>query len=204
MTAMAQVAAFGAIVLYGVMTPDPGLAVVVRRSAVSGRGPGMAAAAGIAVASFALVVAVADVGALLATSFTVVQVAGAAYLFYLGIRSLWAAWRGSEALRPGVPEPDGRRGSWAAFTEGLLATVLNPMAALFYAALVPQFLGGGADAPALGVVALAGTVAWFLLVANLVGLLHEVFAVPIVRRVVDGLAGVVLICFGVLLAFTRP
>ncbi|MEV0822173.1 LysE family transporter [Nonomuraea rubra] len=78
------------------------------------------------------------------------------------------------------------------------------MAALFYAALVPQFLGGGVDAPALGVVALAGTVAWFLLVANLVGLLHEVFAVPIVRRVVDGLAGVVIICFGVLLAFTRP
>jgi threonine/homoserine/homoserine lactone efflux protein len=204
MTATVEIAAFGVIVVYGAMSPGPDLVVVVRRSAVSGRGHGMAAAVGIAVAAFAWVVAAAaGVGELLFGAFTVVKMAGAAYLFFLGARSLWGAWRGSGALRLDVPDP-GRRGSWAAFTEGLLTTVLDWKAALFFVSLVPQFLGGEISVPTLGVVALAGTVAWFLLVANLVGLLHEVFAIPLIRRAVDGLAGVALIGLGAVLAFTRP
>ncbi|MCP2358780.1 threonine/homoserine/homoserine lactone efflux protein [Nonomuraea thailandensis] len=201
---MAQIAAFGVIVVYGAMSPGPDLVVVVRRSAVSGRGHGMAAAAGVAVGAFAWAVAAAGgVGELLFGAFTAVKVAGAAYLFFLGARSLWRAWRGSEALRLDAPARDGR-GSWAAFTEGLLTTVLDWKAALFFMALVPQFLGGDVSVPTLGVVALVSTIAWFLLVACLVGLLHEVFAIPLIRRAVDGLAGVTLIGLGTVLAFTRP
>ncbi|MFB4263587.1 LysE family translocator [Nonomuraea sp. GTA35] len=208
MTVMAQIAAFGGVVLLGAMSPGPDFAVVVRRSVVSGRAHGMAAAAGIAVGVFAWVVAAATgVAALLAASavaFTVVKVAGAAYLLYLGVRSLRAAWRGSGALRLDVPDPGGR-GSWAAFTEGLLTNVLNPKAALFFVALVPQFLGAGVSVAALGGVALAGTVAWFLVVANVVGVLRKVFARPAVRRTVDGLTGAALIGLGVKLATsTRP
>ncbi|MFG1946839.1 LysE family transporter [Nonomuraea sp. NPDC048826] len=51
--------AFGGVVLLGAMSPGPDFAVVVRRSAGSGRGPGMAAALGIAVGVFAWVVAAA-------------------------------------------------------------------------------------------------------------------------------------------------
>ncbi|TYB65313.1 LysE family translocator [Nonomuraea sp. PA05] len=208
MTSMAQIAAFGGVVLLGAMSPGPDFAVVVRRSAVSGRAHGMAAAAGIAVGVFAWVVAAATgVAALLAASavaFTVVKVVGAAYLLYLGVRSLRAAWRGGGALNLDVPDPGGR-GSWAAFTEGLLTNVLNPKAALFFVALVPQFLGSGVSVMALSGVALAGTVAWFLVVANVVGTLRKVFARPAVRRAVDGVTGAALIGLGVKLATsTRP
>ncbi|AQZ70642.1 lysine transporter LysE [[Actinomadura] parvosata subsp. kistnae] len=208
MTAMAQIAAFGGVVMLGAMSPGPDFAVVVRRSAVSGRGHGMAAAAGIAVGVFAWVVAAATgVAALLAASamaFTVVKVVGAAYLLYLGVKSLRAAWRGGGALRLDVPDPGGR-GSWAAFSEGLLTNVLNPKAALFFVALVPQFLGSGASVPALSAVALAGTAVWFLTVANVVGALRKVFAKSAVRRAVDGLTGAALIGLGIKLATsTRP
>ncbi|MBT2225750.1 LysE family transporter [Nonomuraea sp. NEAU-A123] len=61
------------------------------------------------------------------------------------------------------------------------------------------------DTLTLSVIALAGTVLWFLLVANIVGALRKVFARPTVRKAVDGLTGAPLIALGVNLAnATRP
>ncbi|WP_433444140.1 LysE family translocator [Nonomuraea sp. CA-141351] len=211
MTSMVQIVGFGGIVLLGAMSPGPDFAVVVRRSAVSGRLHGMAAATGIAVGVFVWVVAAATgIGALLAASamaFTVVKVAGAAYLLYLGARALCSALRKGGRLMLDLPGP-GRRSTWAAFAEGLFTNVLNPKAALFFVALVPQFVGSGGSVGqtlVLSVIALAGTVVWFLVVANVVGTLRKVFARPAVRRIVDGLTGVALIALGVkLAAATRP
>lgn len=168
----------------------------------------MAAAAGIAVGAGAWVVATATgVAALLAASalaFTVVKVVGAVYLLYLGVKSLRAALRGGGPLELNLPDP-GRRGSWAAFSEGLLTNLLNPKAALFFVALVPQFIGAGVPALALSVVTLAGTIAWFLVVANVVSMLSKVFAKPAVRRAVDGVTGAALIGLGIkLAASSRP
>ncbi|TDD17434.1 LysE family translocator [Nonomuraea diastatica] len=206
MTSVTQLVAFGGVVLLGAMSPGPDFAVVVRRSAVSGRGHGMAAATGISVGVFAWVVAAATgVAALLAASamaFTVVKVAGAAYLLYLGVKALRAALRRGGDLTLDVPDPGGR-GAWAAFAEGLLTNVLNPKAALFFVALVPQFVSSGASLPdtlVLSLIALAGTVAWFLVVANIVGTLRKIFARPAVRKTVDGLTGAALIALGVKLA----
>ncbi|MFC4120827.1 LysE family translocator [Nonomuraea zeae] len=208
---MTEIVAFGGIVLIGAMSPGPDFAVVVRRSAVSGRAYGMAAAAGIAVGVFVWVVAAATgIAALLAasaTAFTVVKVVGAAYLLYLGAKALRSALRKGGPLELDLPDP-ARRTSWAAFAEGLLTNVLNPKAALFFVALVPQFVSPGEsvqDTLLLSLIALAGTVAWFLVVANVVGTLRKVFARSAVRRIVDGLTGVALIGLGLKLATsTRP
>ncbi|GAA3830978.1 LysE family translocator [Sphaerisporangium flaviroseum] len=197
--------------MLGAISPGPDFAVVVRRSAVSGRAYGMAAAAGISVGVFVWVVATATgIAALLATSamaFTVVKVVGAAYLLYLGINAWRAALRKDGELRLDLPDA-ARRGPWAAFTEGLLTNALNPKAALFFVALVPQFVSHGAslgDTLTLSLIALAGTVLWFLLVANIVGALRRVFARPAVRKTVNGLTGASLIALGVNLAVTgRP
>lgn len=208
MSSLTQFVAFGGVVLLGAMSPGPDFAVVVRRSAVSGRVPGMAAALGIAVGVFAWVVAAATgVAALLAASavaFTVVKVVGAAYLGYLGVRAVLAAVRGGGPPRLSL-DGSPRQGSWAAFGEGLLTNVLNPKAALFFVALVPQFLAHGADALSLSLIALGGTVLWFLVVANVVSALRRFFARPAVRRALDGLTGIALIALGVRLATsTRP
>ncbi|MEU6783279.1 LysE family translocator [Nonomuraea angiospora] len=211
MTSVTQFVAFGGVVLLGAMSPGPDFAVVVRRSAVSGRLHGMAAATGIAVGVFVWVVAsTTGIAALLAASaaaFTVVKVVGAAYLLYLGAKALRSALRTGGPLELDLPDP-GRRSASAAFAEGLLTNVLNPKAALFFVALVPQFVGPGAamgETLLLSMIALAGTVAWFLVVANVVGTLRRVFARPAVRRAVDGLTGAALVGLGVkLAATTRP
>lgn len=205
---MTQLVAFGGVVMLGAMSPGPDFAVVVRRSAVSGRGPGMAAALGIAIGVFAWVVAAATgVAALLAASavaFTIVKIVGAAYLGYLGVRALLSALRGGGSPRLSVEDAP-RQGAWAAFGEGLLTNVLNPKAALFFVALVPQFLAGGASVLGLSLVALGGTILWFLVVANVVSALRRVFDRSAVRRTVDGLTGTALIALGVNLATaTRP
>ncbi|MFI6738278.1 LysE family translocator [Nonomuraea sp. NPDC050451] len=211
MTSVTQFVAFGGVVLLGAMSPGPDFAVVVRRSAVSGRLHGMAAATGIAVGVFVWVAAsTTGIAALLAasaTAFTVVKVVGAAYLLYLGAKALRSALRTGGKLELELPDP-ARRGTWAAFAEGLLTNVLNPKAALFFVALVPQFVSSGAstgETLLLSVIALAGTVAWFLVVANVVGTLRRVFARPAVRRAVDGLTGAALVALGLKLATaTRP
>lgn len=211
MSSLTQFVAFGGVVMLGAMSPGPDFAVVVRRSAVSGRSYGMAAAAGISVGVFVWVAAAATgVAALLAASalaFTVVKVVGAAYLLFLGVKAFRAALRKGGGLDLDVPDP-GRRSRRAAFAEGLLTNVLNPKAALFFVALVPQFLTAEApvgEALLLSLVAPAGTVAWFLTVAGIVGTLRRVFARPAVRRAVDGLTGTALVVLGVnLAASTRP
>ncbi|WP_336205381.1 LysE family translocator [Nonomuraea sp. LPB2021202275-12-8] len=211
MASMTQIVAFGGVVMLGAMSPGPDFAVVVRRSAASGRAHGMAAAAGISIGVFVWVVAAATgVAALLAASamaFTVVKVVGAAYLLYLGVKALRSALRGDGGLRLDVADPSGKS-AWAAFAEGLLTNVLNPKAALFFVALVPQFVSAGAflaDTLMLSLIALAGTVLWFLVVANVVSALRKVFARPAVRRAVDGLTGATLVALGVNLAASgRP
>ncbi|MEV4374404.1 LysE family translocator [Nonomuraea sp. NPDC049637] len=211
MTSLTQSVGFGALVMVGAMSPGPDFAVVVRRSALSGRWHGMAAAAGIAVGVAVWVMAAGTgVAALLAasaTAFTVVKVVGAAYLLYLGVKALRAALRKGGPLDLGLPAP-ADRGPWAAFAEGLLTNVLNPKAALFFVALVPHFVSEGAafgDTLLLSAVALAGTMVWFLTVANVVSTLRRVFARPGVRKAVDGLTGAALIGLGVNLAVAgRP
>lgn len=210
MVSVAQIVAFCGVIVLGAMSPGPDFAVVVRRSAVSGRGHGMAAAAGIAVGVCVWVMAAATgIAALLSASaaaFTVVKAVGAAYLGWLGIKSLRSALRGG-GVALDVPDPGGR-GRAAAFAEGLLTNVLNPKAALFFVALVPQFVGSQASVPdalVLAAIALTGTIAWFLLVATIVGTLRKVFTRPGVRRTVDALTGVTLIALGARLATSsRP
>ncbi|GII75149.1 lysine transporter LysE [Sphaerisporangium rufum] len=202
-----QVLAFAGVVLLGAMSPGPDFAVVVRRSALSGRHRGMAAAVGVAAGVFVWAAAAATgVAALVAASafaFTAVKIVGAAYLFYLGIRSLHAATRRRQA----APEPTGGSGDggWAAFREGLLCNVLNPKAAVFFLALMPQFVSADAslaDTLALSAAGLAAALAWFLAVANLVGALRRLFARPAARRAIDAVSGAALIALGVRLVTT--
>ena len=86
--------------------------------------------------------------ALLATSahaFTVVKIAGAVYLVYLGIRMLFER---AEAV--GAPvDVRVTKASWAIFRAGLLSNVLNPKVALFFMAFLPQFVAPDAESRVL-------------------------------------------------------
>jgi threonine/homoserine/homoserine lactone efflux protein len=126
--------------------PGPDSLLIMTRSATQGARAGCAAAWGIGAGTFVHIFAAAlGLSAILATSaaaFTVVKLAGAAYILYLAygmLRSKRAS--GGETVPLAVPPLPCRR----IFAQGVLTNVLNPKVALFFLAFVPQFID--ADAP---------------------------------------------------------
>ncbi|WP_245367658.1 LysE family translocator [Nocardia goodfellowii] len=201
----AQMVALGGVTLVAAMAPGPDFVIVTRSAALSGRRAGMACAAGIAAGVFVWsVVSAVGVAGLLAASavaFTVVKLVGAGYLVLLGLRALLAARRGDYEVDSGthLSGPD----AWAAFRQGLLTNLLNPKVAVFFLALLPQFVP---DAPApvdtvtLGVISAVVCMVWFTLLANVVNAMRGLLSRPTVRRAIDTAMGAMLVAFGVRVA----
>lgn len=198
--------AFAGIVLVAAMAPGPDFAIVVRQSVASGVRSGMAAAIGVGAGVFVWAVSAAiGVAALLSASalaFTIVKVVGAAYLLYLGVQALRSAARRVDSTGPtddaGRPEA-----IWTSFRQGLVTNVLNPKAAAFFVALMPQFVGDDSAYGAtllLAGVAGATAIGWFCVLANLVGALRRVLTRPRVRRAIDAVTGTALVALGIRLA----
>ncbi|BEL09606.1 LysE family translocator [Actinoplanes sichuanensis] len=208
MSDVGQALAFAGVIGLAAVSPGPDFAIVVRRSVVAGRMHGMVAAAGVAAGVFVWSVAAAvGVAALLeasAVAFTVVKLAGAAYLMWLGVSALLAARRGGSGPdRQLAGRAEARL--WGSFRDGLLTNVLNPKCGVFFVAVLPQFApvdGSAGDVMLLSLVAVAVTIAWFVVVANLVAAMHRVLSRPAVRRSLDAVTGAVLVALGLRLAAT--
>jgi len=130
------------------VTPGPGIAYVVARTAAGGRAEGLASCVGTGLGGLLHVCAAAlGLSVLLAqsaTAFTVVKYVGAAYLVYLGVRLLLVK---EAPVAVGAVVPGGAR---RALLEGVLVEALNVKTALFFLAFLPQFLvGGNAPVPQL-------------------------------------------------------
>jgi len=197
---------FALAILVAAIVPGPDFAMVVRNTVMSGRASGMWTAVGIGLGVSVWVVA-ASVGmaALLAASaiaFAVVKFAGAAYLVYLGIRSIRTAIK--ERRSPAAEiELDRGMSRWEAFRSGLLCNVLNPKAVVFFPALMPQFISSGSDWALIGefaAVAMAVCAVWFLALAGLIGLMRRVLDRPRVRAWLTGVTGGIMVALGLRVA----
>jgi threonine/homoserine/homoserine lactone efflux protein len=92
------------------------------------------------------------------------------------------------------------------FRRGLLCNLLNPKAAAFFVALMPQFLGDHppvGDALVMSAIAVLVSAIWSLVLANVVGTLRKVFSRQAVRRGIDAVTGTALIALGLRLATSR-
>ncbi len=133
-------ALFGFVVaaLVVLLVPGPGVFYILARSLSQGQRAGVVSAAGLSFGVLAHVIATtAGVGALLlasATAFGVVKVLGAAYLIYLGLRTIFIPGDASAVAAPT------RRSSLRLFKDGVLVSVLNPKVAVFFLAFLPQFV----------------------------------------------------------------
>jgi threonine/homoserine/homoserine lactone efflux protein len=130
--------------------PGPDSLLIMTRSATQGWRAGSAAALGIGTGTFVHIVAAAlGLSAILATSaaaFTVVKLAGAAYILYLAVGMLLSKQRDADAATPLAIAPLPLRRIYA---QGILTNVLNPKVALFFLAFVPQFIDANAPHKAL-------------------------------------------------------
>src|SRR5678815_830249 len=129
------------------VTPGPDTLYIVARSTTQGFRGGAVAAMGIGAGTLVHILAAAlGLSAILAASasaFTLVKFAGAIYLLYVGV----------SLLRSRAPAQDAprieRAPLQAVFMQGFLTNVLNPKVALFFLALLPQFVDAGAPSKAL-------------------------------------------------------
>jgi threonine/homoserine/homoserine lactone efflux protein len=137
---------FCAAALALIVVPGPAVTYVVTQSLDKGRSAGLVSALGIACGGLVHVAAAtAGLSALIASSasaFTVVKLAGAAYLIVLGLLRL--AGRSSDEPSEREQAPPQRL-----LVQGAIVNVLNPKTALFFLAFLPQFVD-----PARGSVAL--------------------------------------------------
>jgi RhtB (resistance to homoserine/threonine) family protein len=201
---------FLAISVLLIVMPGPDTAVVTKNALMGGRRSGVYCAFGVAIGLTVWSIAAAlGIAALLqasAVGFLVLKIAGAIYLVWIGIQMLRARDPAAAATATGHGvAPHGRGGK--ALRQGLLSDLSNPKIAVFFTSFLPQFVHG--DGPVFAALLMLGlvfaliTLAWLAAYGAAVGHASGVLRRPAVRKALDRITGVVLIAFGVRLAFEK-
>jgi RhtB (resistance to homoserine/threonine) family protein len=175
-------------------TPGVDMLFTLSRTLQHGWRSGMAAALGITAGCVVHTVAAAlGLAALLATSalaFTAIKWLGAAYLLWLAWGMLRASVRDAEPILAASPPTPSTR----VFAQGFLTNVLNPQVALFFLALLPQFIS--ADAPNktvaflfLGAVFIVGGALFLFALVALAHRMRAFGASRVTRRLLNAIGG---------------
>jgi threonine/homoserine/homoserine lactone efflux protein len=201
-----SILAFAGIAALLTILPGADMALVAKVTLLDGRRAALFTSlgicAGLPMHATASALGLSLILATSAEAFTVVKFAGAAYLAYLGIRTIRDSLRpAADSLVPAAPA----RSKRAAFTQGFLSNVLNPKVALFYLTFLPQFISAGDNVLAkslllAGIHALLGLV-WLPLYAYAIDRLGGMIRGA--RRWLERLSGAALIGLGVRLALER-
>jgi len=206
---MTNFLAFLGISLVVIMTPGPDTALTIRNTLLGGARGGVFTAIGVSAGQliWALAASAGVVGVLVASApvFEVLRYAGAAYLIWIGVQTLYSAFRPANAGPSPLRRAAGRRlGRLGAFRQGLINDLANPKMAAFFASLFPQFVP--AESASFGVLMLLGlvfsalTLAWLVAYAFAVAKAGDVLRRSGIRRAIEAVTGVVLIAFGLRLA----
>jgi threonine/homoserine/homoserine lactone efflux protein len=135
--ALATLALFFVTALAIAVSPGPGIFYVAARTLAGGRGEGLASSFGTGLGGLVHVAAgTVGVSALVmasAEAFTILKLAGALYLVWIGIKAIREARQPFEAKVATT-------GTARAFREGILVEALNPKTAAFFLAFLPQFV----------------------------------------------------------------
>jgi threonine/homoserine/homoserine lactone efflux protein len=199
-----------------ILAPGPDSLLVLRNTLRHGRRAGWVTAVGTLSGLLTWAVAAAfGLSALLRVShlgYDAVRFAGAAYLVWLGLSSLWTSRRAhpgtgadADAAPPAAAGPaPGRAGGGRVYLNGLLSNLFNPKIGVFFIAFLPGFLPAGAATPlfplALGLWFIAETGAWLATLAWMAARGAGWLRRPAVQRSLERVTGVALIGFGLRLA----
>ncbi|MBO4138552.1 LysE family translocator [Micromonospora tulbaghiae] len=227
-----QIVSFVAASLLIIIVPGVDFALVTRQTVRYGRRAGFVVLAGLFAAALVHAsLATAGLSALLVSSpalYTVLRVAGALYLLYLGGTILWAT-RPRRTAPVAQPVPVGAGGAGAgtdvsapvrdtpvadephvarrSFVMGVTSQLLNVKVVVFYVSFVPQFVKPG-DGAAARTAVLAATfiglaVLWWACYILLIDRLQPWLTRPSVLLVIERLTGLILIVLAVRIALSH-
>ncbi|HTI16694.1 MAG TPA: LysE family translocator [Trinickia sp.] len=195
------------------VTPGPDTAYIVGRSVAQGRGAGLMSALGISagccVHTLACAFGLTALIAASATAFTVIKLAGAIYLIYLGVRLILAspakkagvASEARQASSPVAPKPLKQL-----FVQGFCTNVLNPKVVLFFVSFFPQFVAANSEHKALtflllGAVFIVMSTVWNSFVAWIAGgVTQRLGGKPSIKKWLDRFVGSAFVGLGLKLA----
>jgi len=194
--------AFVGVSLLVICTPGQDTALTIRNTLLGNRRTGAATALGVSAGQATWTVATsAGLAVILAASaplFLAVRLAGAAYLIYLGARSLLSAMARTDATHV-VNPPASRLSTRAAFAQGFVSNLSNAKMVAFFISLLPPFAGPHPSfilLLALGLNFCLLTLAWLVGYTLVVERMSAWLRRSRVRRAVDGLLGAVLVGLG--------
>lgn len=190
-----------------IITPGPDIVYVITKGVSQGKKAGINSALGVAVGILVhTILAALGLSVILKTSilaFTVIKLFGAAYLVFLGLKSILASANTSAEKPLAI---SGNRH----FLQGVFCNVLNPKVAIFFMAFLPQFVDTAQNSsPALGMIMLGslffGFTLLFLLTLALLSSQTSSYLnsrpgfAPLLTRI----SGIIMILLGVRLAFMQ-
>jgi threonine/homoserine/homoserine lactone efflux protein len=200
--------AFIGVSLLLAVTPGPDMAVVTKNALAHGRRGVALTTTGIALALGIWTGATAvGLAALLRTSgdaLFVLKLVGAAYLAYLGVRTLLDSRRrpGDFLAAAAQPAP-----AHAIFRQGFLSAISNPKLGVFFVTFLPQFVMPGQPVlPRLLLLGMTFAVigwTWMNVYGLFVTRMRDFITAPRVRQWMERVTGVVLLGFGARLAIER-
>ncbi|MBL8124568.1 MAG: LysE family translocator [Pyrinomonadaceae bacterium] len=199
--------AFLAASILIILAPGPAQALVLARTIGSGRKSGIMTAIGLNVGTlFHAVAAGLGLSAVLATSalaFSVVKLAGAGYLVYLGVRAVLTRPTAITETEPLAERSD------HSFLKAVVTGVLNPKVALFFLAFLPQFVDQAHGSAFLQFVLLGSIIAAIDMVYESLlafiagGISSRVMNNARVRVWRERITGLALVGLGIRLAFAK-
>lgn len=207
-----------AVIAVLTITPGPDMLLVLRNGIHGGAQAawvtGLGCCLGIAIHALLAVLGLSAILAASAEAFTVVKVAGAAYLVFIGVQAVVGSFRRERSSAGAYAVP--ARGAYGAssvrvgepfFRQGLLSNLLNPKIALLFLTLLPQFVADGearvATTALLAAIFLVVAVLWWRAFSLAVGPLGRFLSRPRVVAWFDRGTGCLLVALGVRVALER-
>ncbi|MBJ8105948.1 MULTISPECIES: LysE family translocator [Bacillus cereus group] len=193
-----------------IILPGPDTAMATKNTLVAGKIGGVKTVFGTCVALLIhTLAAVIGLSALIVKSallFSIFKYVGAVYLVYIGIKALLAVRNTSDLNTNEVPINNENKHT-SCFRQGFLTNLLNPKIAVFFLTFLPQFLNPNHNTfiqlLVMGLTYLILTVIWFAFYIFLIDKISAFMKKPKTQRYIQGLTGIVLIGFGIKLAFER-
>ncbi len=205
-----QILSFIAVATLLVISPGPNGVLIAKTVPISGKLAGFSNIGGF-IAAFYIhgSLSILGISILLVESsqaFFIFKMLGAAYLCWIGVKSLLAAWRNEQTV-VGLQPAKKKVSMKAAFLEGFLTNVLNPKVSMFYLAAFPQFVPISGEASSAFILVFLHSILnmiWFSAMVIMLSRIKSLAASSIFSRWLKSVTGAVFIGFGAKLAFLKP
>lgn len=208
-----QILAFTGLAFILTITPGADTMLVMRNTLIHGRSSGiltvLGGCGGIVIHATLSALGLSLILVRSAAVYEIVKLAGAAYLMWLGLQALWrVSHPQARSQAQASPQQISKNAfKYSSLRDGLLSNVLNPKTALFYLALLPQFVHFG-DQVLVTLLLLASIhvvmrFTWLLFITILIQYAREFMNRPLIKQSLEAMTGVVLCTFGMHLALAR-